>query len=87
MFDNNEDDLYLFMEYAPEGDLNSLLEQAKEKKKFISENMIWNIILQLASGISDNIQGCNICISTIFCTGTLSLQIFLEVAKLISWQT
>jgi serine/threonine protein kinase len=29
MFDSNEDDLYLFMEYAAEGDLAMLIEQAK----------------------------------------------------------
>ena len=36
MFDNNEDDLYLFMEYAAEGDLAMLIENAKEKKRRIS---------------------------------------------------
>ena len=36
MFDNNEDDLYIFMEYASEGDLCGLLEQAKERKKYFS---------------------------------------------------
>ena len=50
MFDNNEDDLYMFMEYASEGDLAQLIEQAKEKKKRISENLIWNIVLHIAEG-------------------------------------
>ena len=50
MFDNNEDDLYMFMEYASEGDLSQLIEQAKEKKKRISENLIWNIVLHIAEG-------------------------------------
>jgi hypothetical protein len=36
MFDSNEDDLYLFMEYASEGDLTALIEKAKEEKKKIS---------------------------------------------------
>ena len=36
MFDNNEDDLYMFMEYASEGDLANLIEQAKDKKRRIS---------------------------------------------------
>ena len=36
MFDNNEDDLYLFMEYAEEGDVAMLIEQAKEKKKIVN---------------------------------------------------
>ncbi|MCA9049233.1 MAG: protein kinase [Planctomycetaceae bacterium] len=52
MFDNNEDDLYLFMEYASEGDLAMLIEQAKERKKRIAENLIWNIVLQVAEGTS-----------------------------------
>jgi NIMA (never in mitosis gene a)-related kinase len=29
MFDSNEDDLYLFMEFASEGDLTALIERAK----------------------------------------------------------
>ena len=29
MFDNNEDMLYIFMEYASNGDLSHLIEQAK----------------------------------------------------------
>ena len=36
MFDNNEDDLYMFMEYASEGDLAHLIEEAKDKKRRIS---------------------------------------------------
>ena len=36
MFDNNEDDLYLFMEYASEGDLAQLIEQHREKKKRVA---------------------------------------------------
>ena len=55
MFDNNEDDLYLFMEYAAEGDLAMLIEQAKDKKKKISENCIWKILLQMAEGTSFSI--------------------------------
>lgn len=50
MFDSNEDDLYLFMEYAAEGDLAMLIEQAKDKRRRISENLIWNILLQVAEG-------------------------------------
>lgn len=48
MFDSNEDDLYLFMEYASEGDLSMLIENAKERKKRISENLIWQILLQVS---------------------------------------
>lgn len=50
MFDSNEDDLYLFMEYASEGDLTTLIERAKEERKKISEGVIWSIILQLSEG-------------------------------------
>ncbi len=50
MFDNNQDDLYLFMEYAPLGDLASLIEQAKERKKRIPESTIWQVLLQVAEG-------------------------------------
>lgn len=51
MFDSNEDDLYLFMEYAAEGDLTALIERAKEEKKKVSEGVIWNILLQLSEGL------------------------------------
>lgn len=35
LFDTNEDIMYIFMEYADSGDLTTLIEQAKEKKKRI----------------------------------------------------
>ena len=50
MFDSNEDDLYLFMEYAPEGDLAKLIQTCRDSKKRFSEQMIWNVTLQLAEG-------------------------------------
>ena len=50
MFDSNEDDLYLFMEYAAEGDLSQLIEEAKNKKKRVSEQTVWNVLLQIADG-------------------------------------
>jgi serine/threonine protein kinase len=57
LFDSNEDDLYLFMEYAAEGDLAALIEQARERKKRISEAAIWNILLQMAEGNRFAMQG------------------------------
>lgn len=50
MFDSGEDDLYLFMEYAAEGDLTALLERAREERKKVAEGVIWNILLQLSEG-------------------------------------
>ena len=51
MFDNNEDDLYLFMEYASEGDVAMLIERAKEDKVRVPEQTIWSILLSMAEGL------------------------------------
>jgi|688.fasta_scaffold833912_1 hypothetical protein len=72
MFDSNEDDLYLFMEYASEGDLTVLIERAKEEKKKIPENVIWNILLQLSEGTFSFTQVLNTSISTTLSTVILS---------------
>ena len=64
MFDSNEDDLYLFMEYAPEGDLARFIENCKESKRRFSEQMIWNVTLQLAEGTVTVIQDLSTCTGT-----------------------
>lgn len=56
LFDNTEDVLYLFMEYAESGDLTVLIEQAKEKKKRIPESTIWKVIADVSDGT--NIDDC-----------------------------
>lgn len=72
MFDNNEDDLYLFMEYAPYGDLANLIEQAKDKKKCIPENTIWQILLHVSEGTLSSIQAFNSFTKTTSFIGTSS---------------
>ena len=44
-------DFYIVMEYCDKGDLNSLIQKRKEKKKFFSEDEIWKIFIQLLIGI------------------------------------
>ena len=70
MFDSNEDDLYLFIEYAPEGDLSKLIQNCKDSKKRFSEQMIWNVTLQLAEGTVTLTQDWSICTVTISYTAT-----------------
>lgn len=50
IFDNNEDIMYIFMEYAESGDLSVLIDQAREKKKRIPEDTIWKIIADVSDG-------------------------------------
>lgn len=50
IFDNTEDIMYIFMEYAESGDLSVLIDQAREKKKRIPENTIWKIIADVSDG-------------------------------------
>ena len=64
MFDNNEDDLYLFMEYASEGDLAALIDAAKDKKRRIPENLIWAVLLHIAEGNRSLTQAYNSCTRT-----------------------
>lgn len=39
------------MEYANGGDVSQLIEQAKEKKKRVSENTVWRILLNVAEAV------------------------------------
>ena len=50
LFDNNEDILYIFMEYACSGDLSQLIEQMREKKKRLPESTIWKAINDISDG-------------------------------------
>jgi serine/threonine protein kinase len=84
MFDSNEDDLYLFMEYASEGDLTVLIEEAKLKKKRISETLIWNILLQLSEGTLLLIQDCSTYIKT---TSSTAISNPLTSSKLVTGST
>ena len=43
--------LCIIMEYANQGDLNLLIEKYKKEKKYIPENEIWYIIIQIYRAI------------------------------------
>ena len=46
-----EDHLYIVMEYAEQGDLSWLIQQQREKKRFLSEKDIWNYAWSLAMAV------------------------------------
>jgi NIMA (never in mitosis gene a)-related kinase len=48
LFDKDQDHLYIFLEYANGGDVSQLIEQAKDKRKRVSENTVWKILLNVA---------------------------------------
>lgn len=51
LFDKEHDHLYIFLEYANGGDLAQLIEQAKERKKRVSEQVVWKVLLNVGEAV------------------------------------
>ena len=49
--DNNNNILYILMEYAPYGDLEKMIKEQKKKNKYFEEKYLLNIFEQIISGL------------------------------------
>lgn len=47
VIDSKEAKIYIVMEYCPGGDISTYLYDAKKKKEYLDEDIIWKIFLQL----------------------------------------
>ena len=54
-YDSFEEDnnLYIVMEYCESGDLNDFIEKQKQTKHLLKENIIWNIFIKITLGLAD----------------------------------
>ena len=52
-FFEEEDIIYIVMEFCERGDLENFLEQKKKSVKFLDEDLIWQIFLKITIGLAD----------------------------------